>query len=250
MIENGVMPAGPMEKKKNEMIIRDKDHPRSIVNLVPEAVQRAIMKLPDSMVDIGEPALRKILHERKVEITPLDERLRFMFWREYDTAQNNNRDMTMTNVYYGICSRDSFYLSLQNKERTAWMLCPPVDYEIATEEALIYGINQLRDILAMDHIGLMNKIDPKLAAVKLDIVKMLDARVKGAVIQTTRNLNVNVNQPKTQEAQAPSIGDVDKRIKELEQMINNLSGESKNHTIQDIEIHGVEVLGERDPAKA
>jgi hypothetical protein len=233
MNDKSIMPAGPLENR-NEMIVRDSSNPRAIINLVPEAVVNAIMRLPAELVDMGEAELKAHFEAgtRKYNPSILDDRIRFMFWREYDNAQSNIRQMVMTHVYYGICSRESFYLLLQNKMRVAWMLCPPVDYMIGAEEALTYGLEQLRDILSRPHVGLMGVVDAKAAGIKLEIVRMLDARVKGAIVQTTRNLNVNMNANKPV-VSSPKIEDVDQRIKELEDQIKTLNGGGKSTTVMD-----------------
>lgn len=237
--DKSFMPAGPLENK-NEMIIRDASHPRAVINLVPEAVANAIMRLPEEYVDAGEAELKHLFDSRRWAPSTLDDRIRFMFWREYDNAQTNMRQMIMTHVYYGICSRESFYLLLQNKQRVAWMMCPPPDYMLAAEEALTFGLEQLRDVLTKPHVSMMGVVDAKAAGVKLEIVKMLDARVKGAIIQTTRNLNVNMNANKPV-SQAPKIEDVDKKIKELEEQLKALNQGGSSTTLIDIEIKPTEV---------
>lgn len=224
-----------LDGPKNEMIIRDKNHPRSIVNLVPDAVASAIMRLPEDYVDQDEGALRIAFQAREWAPSVLDDRIRFSFWKEYDSAQSNIRQMIMTHVYYGLCSRESFYLLIQNKQRVAWMVCPPADYMLSAEEALTYGLEQLRDILSRPHVSMVGTVDAKAAGVKLEIVKMLDARVKGAIIQTTRNLNVNMNANKPV-VNAPKIEDIDQKIKELEDQLKSLNDPVKSTTLVDIEV--------------
>lgn len=103
------------------------------------------------------------------------------------------------------------------------MLCPPTEYVIQCEEMLHYGLEQLRDILSCRHESMGGSLDPKTAAVKLEIVKMLDSRVKGAVIQTTRNVNLNMSTNKQAATPVPRIEDVDKRLKELEQALATIN---------------------------
>lgn len=228
----------PSDQPKNEMIILDPNHPRSIINLVPVAVANAIQRLPTEWVECSEEELKALFQERKVKMTALEDRIRFMFWKEYDNAQSNMRQMIMTHVYSGVCSRDYFYAMLQHKEKVAWLLCPPVDYMIGAEEALTFGLEQLRDILARPHVGIMGVVDAKAAAIKLEIVKMLDLRVKGAIVQTTRNLNVNMNANKPVVAVAPKIEDVDNRIKELEKQLKELNEGKTSSTLDTIEVTG------------
>jgi hypothetical protein len=221
---NDLMPSGPLDSR--EIIIKDKSNPRSLINLVPEAVQNAIERLPAEYVDRSEPELLTIFKERKYEPDPLVYRLRAMFWKEYDRAQCNGSKMQMAHVYMGICSKDYFYVVLQNKEKVSMILCPPVDYMLAAEEALIFGIEQLRDILALKHTTISGAIDQKAAQVKVEIVKLLDSRVKGAVVQTTKNLNVNVNAEAKAQKESITPQDVDKRIKELEDSLSQIGSSS------------------------
>lgn len=231
-----LMPAGPMDSR--DVIIRDNSNPRALINLVPEAVQNAIMRLPESYVDRSEGELRTIFLERNWAPETIDDRLRIMFWKEYERAQTNLNKMHMSHVYMGICSRDYFYVVLQNKERVAWLLCPPIDYMIAAEEALIYGINQLRDILSLSHRTVTGGIDQKAAQVKVEIVKLLDNRVKGAVVQTTKNLNVNVHANADKKEAPRTDADLDKRLQELEQSLKELGASStiNNNDIEDAEV--------------
>jgi predicted transcriptional regulator len=231
------MPDAPLSSR--EIIIRDKTNPRALINLVPEAVQNAIERLPEEYTNKSEPELLTLFQGRKYAPDPLVYRLRSMFWKEYDRAQCNLTKMNMAHVYMGICSKDYFYVVLQNKEKVSMIICPPVDYMLAAEEALIYGIEQLRDILQLKHTTISGAIDQKAAQVKVEIVKLLDTRVKGAVVQTTKNLNVNVNAQAPKDQGAVKTEDVDKRIKELEDSLSQLSSSAtikKETNIIDAEV--------------
>ncbi len=233
----GFVDQGPLENN-NEMILLDEENPRSVINLVTETVAIHIQNVPSSMLDIGEDELRT-LYGINWKPPTIDDRLRFMFWKEYDNAQSNIRKMKVSHIYAGVCSRECFYKVIATPERFAWILCPPVDYMVGAEEALTYGLEQLRDILTQRHTTMGGALDSKSAALKLEVVKMLDQRVKGAIIQTTKNLNVNVNANKG--IVAPKIEDVDKRIKELEDQLKNMNEAAPAITLMDIEVESTEV---------
>lgn len=242
-MENNLVPQSPHSSK--DVIIDDVSHPRALINLVPEAMKNAILRVPSEYREQSEPELLTTLAQRKFKPDATDHRLRFMFWKEYERAVTNGGSMHMSYVYSGICSRDYFHVVLQRKERVAWLLCPPIDYVIAAEEALVFGIEQLRDILSLPHTYTRRNpqtkeweatIDAKAAGVKVEIIKLLDQRVKGAVVQTTRNLNLNANVNQKEEPQN-SHEHLDERIQELEESLRQLGSSSKlKETIEDAEV--------------
>jgi hypothetical protein len=219
--------------------VTNRDDPRSIINLVPEVIQTAIEQVPDWLLAMDPRELRdhfrnKAKAEREERLKQgldgaateswqpsfTDDRLRLSFWNEYEASQALKRPMQMTRVYAGICSRQYFYDKvITNYLRMAWLLCPPQSYAVSLEEALLFGIDQMRDILTIPHVDSRGKVDPKIAKVKLDIVNMLDQRVKGAVVQKTQALHVHASTDKLK-SQAPikeeDMAELDRRLKELE----------------------------------
>lgn len=197
-----------------------------MLDLVPEGIQKAAAALPKEYVGMSEEELWPILRKRRVNITPTDYQLRYAFWREYEFALQCRRKMMMTNVYSGVCAKANFDRVMGIKEKLAWILCVPADYRIATEEALLYGLKQLRDILSKPHITLGGKLDARAAAIKVEIVKMLDIRVKGSIPQITKNLNVHMDSPKAPPQGGatqvlPRMEDIDARLKELEALASS-----------------------------
>lgn len=188
-----------------------------------EIVPRAVAEYIDQhqfehpeYFDKDEKALYKLLKEAGRTPTPTDNRLRLKFWTEFDRVQGNeNPKMTMAHVFSGVCHKDYFYSHyIKNYSKLAWMLCQPTGYMIKAEEALEFGLEQLRDILGHDHSPDGMRIDTKLAAIKVKIVEMLDARVRGAVVQKTMNLNVSTKTIAS-EVQNLSMEELDKKLTEL-----------------------------------
>lgn len=204
-----------------EICVLDESDPEAIVNLVTDKVKEAIIKHSfekPELFDKGEHELIKFLRTSNTQPSPLDNRLRLKFWTEYDRVMGQGlRSMSMANVLSGLCSKELFYGKyLQRPEKVAWLLCPPTGYMAKAEEALEFGLEQLRDILALDHVLPSGKVDTKLGELKAKIVAMLDARVKGAVVQRSMNVNVNTsNEAVAKAAQAASMEDLERQLKEL-----------------------------------
>lgn len=214
-------PASNVPPVAQEISLLEESNERSVVNLVPPTVGKAIRDHVferEELFNIDEKELYKILRNDSKSPSPTDNRLRLKFWDEYDRVQAHGcNSMNMSNVLSGICSREFFYHNyLQRVEKVAWLLCPPTGYMVKAEEALEFGIEQLRDLLEQPHV-LGGKVDTKLGELKAKIVMMLDTRVKGAVIQKTMNLNVNTsNQGVARAAAAGTAEDLMKQLKELD----------------------------------
>ncbi len=201
----------------------DKNEPRSILNLIPTAVRESleagVEKRPD-LFGLPERQLARKLKDERAIPDSSDNRIRLAFWNEYEHACRTGQKFEIARVYGASCSKSFFYNNyITNPTRLAWMVCTPASYDVVMEEALQYGIEQLRDLLEMDITGPNGKIDVRLAELKTKIVAMLDQRVKGKVIQETRNLNLNVGTTDKDVAKAAmgqSMEAIQKRLKELE----------------------------------
>lgn len=215
----------------SETSLFETDNERSIVNLVPKAIRTAIeehLHTNPELFDKDERDLYKWFRKEERIPSPTDNRLRLKFWDEYDRAQAQNLpSMTMINVLSGICSKEYFYGTyLKRPYKVAWLLCPPTGYLNKAEEALEFGLEQLRDILEQNHLtggylidGQMvnQKVDLKLGDLKMKIVAMLDNRVKGAVIQRSVHLNANVGAAQIQKATTEATVDsLRRQIKEMD----------------------------------
>jgi hypothetical protein len=203
----------------------DENHPRSLVNLVPNRVAECMLELKANHSDylrLDERDLFKRLQSEECEPSPTDNRLRLSFWDEYDKAQATNRQMSMTNVLTGICTGKLFYDYISRPEKAAWLLCRPASYKAYVEEALNFSSMRMRQILAIDPIGNDGRVNVKLAELQAKIHAMLELRAIGAVTQkveqTQKNFNLNVSTSDKTVAgamMARTEDEIDNRIKEL-----------------------------------
>jgi hypothetical protein len=208
--------------------IFDESNPRSMINLIPpimaEKVRVAVGAKP-GYFHMDERALAKHLaklsrNTRGPNVT--DNRLRLKFWDEYDRAQHENTKMNMTNVYAGVCSREYFSSCyLASPEKVCWLILPPASYVVKMEEALAFGIEQMRDILDEPNFFWdkgRKKVNVKLLELKAKIVHMLDNRVKGAVPQQIEQRSMNVNVSSKDVSQLAMMGtmeEIERRLQTL-----------------------------------
>ena len=205
--------------------IWDINNPASVINLLPPSVRALLTNAKEKvphLLDMDERVLWKELRSQDKSPSVSDSRLRMKFWNEYERAAALGERMNLPNIYLGVCSPDYF----QNRyilmpEKVAWMLCPPASYVVKMEEALAYGVEQLRDILELPLVDAKGRPDMKLAELKAKIVAMLDIRVKGAIVQKVENktTSLNINTTDKQVAKAMlfnSMEDIERRMKELD----------------------------------
>ena len=221
------LPANPDAPDTRDVDLFNRAEPRALINLVPGAVADAFLETSQKRTDLlglDEKTLYRTLRQEECTPTPTDNRLRLKFWDEYDRAQATQTGMDMISVFAGICTKDYFYgRYLKAPEKVAWLLNPPASYTIKMEEALSYGVDQLREILDMPLVNSQGRFDVKLAELKAKIVAMLDVRVKGAVVQkvenTNKNMSLNVqtsDRALAEKLVGASMSDLEKRLKELE----------------------------------
>lgn len=215
------------------VVLWDRANPRSVINLVPQAVQASMQKAlaeKPELFTLDEQDLYRTLRKNGCTPTATDNRIRMRFWMEYDYAQLNYQGkIDMSRVLSAVCSDDYFYNKyLHSLTRVAWLFCPPTAYMVKCEEALEFGIEQLRDILEQPHTyydaGGNLKIDTALGGLKAKIVATLDNRVKGAVVQKTMNVHLGTdNKDLIRSMAGTTMEDLQKKLTRLKTKEKQLS---------------------------
>lgn len=203
-----------LELPYKELSIKDKDDERSLVNIATSIVGNAITAIPDDIFLLGEEQLRK---SANVQLS--EERLRVAFWVEYERAQKTNSKMNMNNVYMGIVTKKYFYTYIVgNSLKLAFMCTPPIEAQIALEELLLFGIEQMRSIMALPHINEKGQVDSKLVHVKQRLFEDIANRRRGQVIQRVevKSKSMNYNVTETRDTKALSMEEIESELKELE----------------------------------
>lgn len=216
------MPELPRPKVPSfDRVLRDYDNPQSLIHLVSPEVSKMITELPETSCDLTEEELET----KFPDPTPTVEQVRRLFWLEYDRALENRMKMDMSRCYIGACSRTGFYKIIKEEKNLAWIITPPKDYLVVTEEILAIGLRQIREIMKLPLVNAMGFYDTKLAEVKLKAVMMLDMRLKGNYIHRSMQVNHNVNENRnTHEYIEQVVSEdhskaIDEKIRELEEQI-------------------------------
>lgn len=207
----------------NERVVHG-DSPISVESITKHSpnFQKSLESLKkSSWLDKDDMEFRKI-HEKHPPPV-LVSRLRFSFWCQYDMALNNNRkQLSIAQVYGGLCTEKTWWDILNDHHYFSFILCPPPDYVNVAKEALNYGMDRVREILAAKIVDDEGNMNPRAAEVLLKTVMMLDARVKGAVIQKIdqRTLNVNTTIPNQPTLPPAEVKELNKLIEETKQKLS------------------------------
>ena len=191
------------------------DNPRSMYNMVPAAFQRAMERIPKEYLTMDESDI----HDQVKPNTTLN-CLRFRLWTNYQRAVENGIARIPTkDVCSGICSQS--YLTgavLRNPLMTMWLITPPKSYETSAEEALNFGVTQMRKILNFPLYDSKGQPCIKTAKLQLDVLKTLHAQVRGAPVQRIeqRSMNIHASSREVQDVLASdNMEAIEKRLKEL-----------------------------------
>jgi hypothetical protein len=187
-----------VQVEQSGMVSQDIPDIVSVLGMLPKEVAAMIHRTKDQMPDLfemDESALYKFLRSEGRQPTPTDNRLRLNFWNEYERAKSKGRNIHVTEVCLGVCSREYFYKSyLQNPWKVSWLFLPPAAYTLKMEETLSFGLDQMREILSQNHDDDgKGKKDYQLMKIKRDIVQMIHNRIAGLPTAKTENKNYNVS---------------------------------------------------------
>lgn len=170
-----------------EVVFWDEENPLSVINMVPDPLRVQLEHLRRSdkayLLDLTETDLYKALERLNQRPNPTDNRLRVKFWLEYDrlheTVVGNKTKMVCANITSRVCSREMFYRHyITNHPRLAWLLCPPASYMARMQEALNFGVDQVREILALPPEQVNREVRAA-ADMKIRLVHGLDQLFRG-----------------------------------------------------------------------
>lgn len=244
---SNVILTGRGQEKKEDLLgdfpveYDNPENPDSIKMKAPESFAKAL-----NLDEVWTLLKRNDEFELQKKVKPSAEhnRLRLSFWREYERALQTKEEMNPVNIYKGIVSRENFEEIIKGQPRVvAWILKQPTNYVNMMEEALAFSMHRVREILEMPIYKMETKKVPRpdgtvkemqkrvpnvpVAKLILDTMKLLDLRVKGAVVQTVRqhvktestnrNLTANFNVSAEMDKTPKSLADIDAQIAQLTQ---------------------------------
>jgi hypothetical protein len=165
--------------------------PRSQFDILTGSLKIAAENISPSIFELPYVELTE-----KVSPTILVRRLKKRFWQEHDRViANQEADISPTNIFGGLCSRQYFYKEVVDRPWTlAWILYPTAGYDAIAEEALDFGIERVRaEILTAPLYNEKGKFDVAVSAQIIQAIRFLDARVKGSPLQRIEQKSLHLH---------------------------------------------------------
>lgn len=230
----------PEEKKLLLGPLFDPQNKTSLWNYMPGKYSGKLLAMVASAEDeildniMDEEALLKSLKSIKSYVPTInDQRLRYLFWLEYQNAALEEREMVMNNVHSLVCGEKSFTsLFLKLPYRACFLVCRPAAYQHVMKEMLTHGMYRLRQILDLPEIDANGKINTKILELKIKVTAMIDMRLHGAPTQKIHQVTQNLPGPPNQKTEVKDLiqkGDmvtIQQRLKEIEAEKRKLEGRS------------------------
>lgn len=204
----------------------DESDPRSVFHLLPEGMQNYVRDIP---TNYWEMSFAELTREAKPDVDL--KQLRIAFWMDYERAKRNGSNMQITNIIYGVMSRQRFNSSVVKKpSQLCFLLTPPEDYRVRLEEMLQLALEEERKILELPLTKKKISIDKdtgeaivhettdtSIASVKHKIRESLQNRIYGLPVARTHQVNINKNYQGTDVKPPEEMTD-----QELESLIQEL----------------------------
>lgn len=191
----------------------DTTDPRSLYNIIPDHLKRAISQVPTELFFESEAVLR-----RKCKADAFLNRVRLAFWREYEEAQSNVSRMRESVIARSVdLPTVRLRALLSDPKKLPFVLVPPASYENFLEEASSIGLSRLREIIDTPFQDPeTGKLDHKAMEIVLKAVAFIDMRRNGGIMQRSMNMHgiVDARGSKAMAKQIKSE-DIDRRLQEL-----------------------------------
>lgn len=187
-------------------ILNEKD-PLSLVNLLPPKLKEHVISASKQCPDLFAMEEERFLAYHKAEkifFNATEVALRTQFWIEYHQVRVAKKGtvMRVSNIIAGVCSKEMFYRHyLRSVHRVAWLCVMPLHYHRILENHLTRLAHDMSDIIDRPLTDPeTNKWDHKLAKMKIDLFKMIEATVHGSPTQRIdqRTLALNVTRHEVQ----------------------------------------------------
>lgn len=172
---------------------------------------------------MSENELEKHLKSQHLELGNRDDALRARFWYIYDIAAYEMKEMRILNLCLGIVDPSLFYtVYVKNRFKMAWMVCKPTELRIQDLALITAGKRRMTEVLRMETKDpVTQKLDYKLIALQMSILKNLEDRVFGLPVKKVEQKNLNVhtevsNSEMQRELENQNAGDLRAKLQYLQ----------------------------------
>lgn len=189
-----------------------------LANLLPSAIQRQVLAIPSSVLDMSFEALEKKIPEHlRIDAS----RARIAFWLEFERHHRTGQQFSLSAVYSGLMPYKRFQRDIcSNSYVLAYLITPPPVYNVVMEEMLHYGISLQREILGLPHYTKDKDgdhiLDLPLLKLKNTIIDGIHDRIKGLPVSKNLHISKSLDGGEETTEKKRSLTDIERRIQELE----------------------------------
>lgn len=197
----------------------------SLINMLPET-----FKMKDALIDCADILEESSFYDlqKGVEETakPNDRKLidsiRLSFWHEQSMAQAEGREISPSRVYSAFCGYHKFRKLIAKPKIAAYIFTRPADDHVSLKRVLDKGYERLEEVLSLPLVKYNGNPDVALIKEVREIVKMVDNRLNGGVVQKIHqtSLNVNHNNGSSKGRRELTEEEIDKQLLELQKKMN------------------------------
>lgn len=174
------------------------------ITLLRDEFAEAVNRLPPELQNRTQDELEI---DRKP--TDIDYFLRKNLWKLVENAQNGLiSEIRAPDIYKGVCSKQVFHNVVNTPLRVAWLMTIPHQDQELMEAGLAIGLKNLIKFVSKEPTV-------ETAGAFIKAIEFLTNRVHGPLVQTTRNLNLNVNKNSPAKEPPKTPSDVNARLEEL-----------------------------------
>ena len=168
----------------------DTDNSKCLSNILKEGTSlfKAVDTYRDSLVDgLSENEFRSLYkHGNQADKYGVMRRLRHQFWNLFNEVQDANASLaviTENRIYRGIVHKHVYEKLLKNKLNCMFILTQPQDIRRIQEDLLYEGYAMMEEVMNLPLRNKSGTVDKSLIGTKLNIIKMIEDRHSGSVVQ-------------------------------------------------------------------
>lgn len=191
-----------------------------IKSIMPETLASAIDQLDPGYLDQSETTLRTLLMPK-----PQQEAIRSRLWTLVNERQRmaDPPRIQLSELASGIGSINFVLSCFDTPLMVAWCAVPTMDYDTRIEAMLDTAYGKMKEILDMPLKDEYGKVDKSVAALILQVAKMVDLRSKGNYVERVEQKTLQVS-ASAREAQQLLGLPVDATVEQIEERIKLLEG--------------------------
>jgi hypothetical protein len=243
-----------MTENESSALVVDAADPRSLANILPTCLAEKVREIPYEMMIQDELTLSTLVNP-----TDQQKRIKIQFWDEYEEAMKQKRPLALSNIVFGVCSKEYFLEFIRIQRNVAWLISPRPSYKVRVAELIEKGLNKVDAIF---DIAMTDKNQVSVGQLYLAALRMLDMRKHGGYTQRIeqKSLQLNKNLDHNPGDKGPaitgegSVEELETQIRELEKKV--AAGKNQNGALLDgphsevIDVTPRTVHGSKEPTSS